>query len=376
MAERQTLVSRERLIYKSWLDKAILRGIQPPAEAAEFVRELLTIYAEAGPDLESSASDIYATAHDLAALTLDDMPVDLVNTVYRDYLLDAMVDSATKCSCNETRSLVRFTNLISSAFCDAHSDQLRKTIRRDRVQRSSAEMKMAKEIQRRLLPKVIPKIPGYQFAGRLIPASEVGGDYWSVRHYAEDGIVTMKLADISGHGVAAATLVAAVKFISGCYYRRSSSAAEVMQHTNRVLTIETPHDILISMAYGWLCPESHKLSIVNAGHDPVFFCHEGACIDVAPTGPVLGVLETVEYEETAFDLQEGDIIFFGSDGIIEAGIGQPFGRERLKDVLVSSIHLSADEIADTVVKAVRDYAPVPHDDISLLVTKVTSDSSV
>ena len=376
MAERQTLASQERLIYKSWLDKAILRGIQPPPDAAEYVQELLVIYTESTPDMESCASDIYATAHDLAALALEDMPIDLVCTIYRDYLLDAMLESVTRPSIDQTRSLVRFANLISSAFCESHSDQLHKTIRRDRVQRSSAEMKMAKEIQRRLLPKVIPEIPGYQFAGRLIPASEVGGDYWSVRHYAEDGIVTMKLADISGHGVAAATLVAAVKFISGCYYRRSSSAAEVMEHTNRVLTIETPHDILISMAYGWLRPETQQLSIVNAGHDPVFVCHEGACTDVDPTGPVLGVLETVEYGETEFDLHEGDVIFFGSDGITEAGIGQPFGRERLKDVLVANTHLSADEIADTVVKAVRDYAPIPHDDISLLVTKVTSDPSV
>ncbi len=370
MAERQALVSHERLIYKNWLDRTARRGVRPSEDVADLVSQLLVTYAEYVQDIEAGADDIYDTAHDLAAAVLPNMQIEAAYVIYRDYLLDAMMD--TPSAANQCRPLVRFSSLVSTAFCAAHADQLRKTIRRDRAQRFAAELKTAKEIQRRLLPKVIPEIPGYQFAGRLIPASEVGGDYWSVRHYKEDGIVTMKLADISGHGVAAATLVAAVKFVSGCYYRRSSSAAEVMEHTNRVLTIETPHDILISMAYGWLCPETHTLSIVNAGHDPVFIYRGDSFEDVAPTGPVLGVMETVKYGETQFDLKEGDVIFFGSDGITEAGIGQPFGRERLKDVLMNCVHLSADEIADAVVQAVRDYAPTPHDDISLLVTKVTS----
>lgn len=373
MTERQTLVSHERLVYKHWLDKAALRGVQPSPEAAELVSELLVTYTEAMPDIEPSAGDIYATAHDLATRALESMPVDMVSTVYRDYLLDAMIESSTQPTAAECRSLVRFTNLISSAFCEANSDQLRKTIRRDRAERFSAEMKMAKAIQRQLLPKVIPELPGFDFAGRLIPAAEVGGDYWSIRYYPDDGIVTLKLADISGHGVAAATLVAAVKFISGCYYRRASTAAEVIEHTNRVLTLETPHEILVTMVYGWLRPETYELTVVNGGHEPAFLCRETMCTDIAPTGPALGMAEGMSYGEVKFDLHRGDILFFGSDGIIEAGVGERFGSSRLKKIVCENSDLSANDLADKVVESVRTFAPQPYDDISLLIVKVTGE---
>ncbi len=251
---------------------------------------------------------------------------------------------------------------------------LKRTLRHTRAESLSNELRVAKAIQSHLLPKVIPQIPGFEFAGRLVPAMEVGGDYWSVKYYPDDGVVTMKLADISGHGVAAATLVAAVKFISGGYYRGSKSAAEVMRQTNRVLVKETPHDIMVTMVYGWLRPETRRLSIVNAGHEPVFMCRKGLCMDFPPTGPVLGVTEA-DYSETDMQLEGGDVVFFGSDGIIDAGITERFGMKRLKELVIDSSHLSADELADKVVRTVTDFAEQPHDDISLLVVKVKDEGT-
>src|SRR5204862_1634874 len=97
-----------------------------------------------------------------------------------------------------------------------------------RDERLEKELTLAKRIQQRLLPRSIPKIPGFDVAGRVLAAREVGGDYWSVKDYPDDGIVTFKLADVTGHGIAAATLVAAVKFISGGFYRSAKSPAQVM----------------------------------------------------------------------------------------------------------------------------------------------------
>lgn len=185
--------------------------------------------------------------------------------------------------------------------------------------------------------------------------------------------MTLKLADITGHGVAAATLVAAVKFISGGFYQGSETASEVMRKTNRVLALETPSDILVTMVYGWLRPSTYELTLVNAGHSPVFLCQKDLCIDVPPTGSVLGISDSSEYEESVFKLGKGDIIFFGSDGITEAGVREQFGVGRLKKVVMEAKDRPADEIADEVVRAVTEFAPHPHDDISLLVIRVTGD---
>lgn len=369
----ETIMYRQKRAYKAWMSKAVMRDSRPSAEAAELVWEMLVSYGEALEDLARAREDIYKTAYELATLALSDTSIEVIMEIYRDCLLNAMMDAAGKNGGEEYRTLVGFANVISTAFCEAHSDLLKKTIRHNRAESLSSELKLAKQIQRHLLPKMIPDIPGFDFAGRLVAAEELGGDYWSIKYYKDDGVVTMKLADISGHGVAAATLVAAVKFISGSYYRRSESPAEVMWQTNRVLTLETPYDVLVTMVYGWLRPETYELTIVNAGHAPVFVCRDNTCVDVPPTGPVLGVSESVEYKEEAYNLGKNDLVFFGSDGITEAGIGEPFGLERLKKLVMDNAHSTADEIADKVVETVTAYAQPPHDDISLLVVKVTGD---
>ncbi len=85
----------------------------------------------------------------------------------------------------------------------------------------------------------------------------------------------------------------------------------------------------------------------------------------------MGFDEDAEYTEIKLQLKEGDVVFFGSDGITEAGLGEAFGMERLKDLVVSNSNLKANEIADLVVKTVMEYSKVQRDDISTLVLKVT-----
>lgn len=366
----ETLVYQQKRAHKAWMAEVVKRGEKPSRTADGLVWELLLSYGEAMRNFEGAREDIYKTAYELASLILEtNSDVGRMRDLYRDCLLDAIIhtsDTENPCDC---RTVVHFANLMSTAFSEARADALKKTIRHNRAESLSNELRVAKAIQKHLLPRVIPDIPGFDFAGRLVPAQEVGGDYWSIKYYKDDGIITIKLADISGHGIAAATLVAAVKFISGGYYRGSSSAAEVMRQTNRVLARETPYDIMVTMAYAWLRPETRKLTIVNAGHEPVFLCREDVCIDFLPTGPVLGVQEA-EYGETEIQLKDNDIVFFGSDGILDAGFTEPFGLERLKELVIRNSRLGADELADRVVQTVSDYAGQPHDDISLVVVKV------
>lgn len=370
----ETVIYHQKLAHKAWLNKVVARGITPLPEASELVWELLVSYGEALEDFPRARDDIYKTAYELATLLLPTLSMKKVFGIYRDRLVDAMTSVAPAQSAEQCRTILGFANVVSTAFADAQADLLKKESLHTRVASLSREMKLAKRIQMHLLPKFIPTVPGFDFAGRLIPAEEIGGDYWSVKYKEEDGVVTLKLADITGHGVAAATLVAAVKFISGGYYQGSSSAAEVMRKTNRILALETPHDILVTMAYAWLRPATRELTIVNAGHSPVFLCQGKTCTDIPLTGPALGVTEDAQYQEQRATLDKGDILFLGSDGITEAGTIHPFGTERLKKVVQGSADLSADEIADNVVSAVTDFVPNPHDDVSLLVVKATDET--
>jgi sigma-B regulation protein RsbU (phosphoserine phosphatase) len=200
----------------------------------------------------------------------------------------------------------------------------------------------------------------------------VGGDYWSVKYYRDEGVVTCKLADVTGHGIAAAILVAAVKFVSGVLFRHSPSPAAVMERTNHSLLRETSPDRMATMIYAWVYPQTRRVRLVNAGHAPAFVLRAatGAIEDIPATGPLLGLIETT-YDELQLTLAPGDLLFFCSDGVAEAGDPKRFGEGRVKEIVQANRTQSADKIADAVFDAAQGCCGPPKDDMSLLVIKAT-----
>jgi len=268
------------------------------------------------------------------------------------------------------RRLVTFLNRVNDGFWRAQGELLTQTVEQHRTQSMEQELRMAKRIQQRLLPKSVPRIHGYDIAGRVLPALEVGGDYWSVKDYPEDGIVTFKLADVTGHGVAAAMLVGAVKFISGGFYRGAKTAAQVMERTNHVLVKETPSEIMVSMLYGWLYPLSHDMTLVNAGHETVFLYRAGEFEVIPPTGLVLGLMET-RYAEVRVHLNPGDLLFACSDGVTDPGGVEPLGTEGVKALVSRHAEEPARDLVERVLDAATERYGHPRDDMSLIVLKRT-----
>jgi serine phosphatase RsbU (regulator of sigma subunit) len=368
----ETLMFQQKKALQAW-QSAVSRYRYMPDEAQqEMVWTLLALCGEylADPSHELE-KEISEEAHELAHLALGRVDIDEATQMFRDDLLDAILKNLAGDDQSGHRML-RFSNVLSDSLRRAHEESLRRAIRHQKMETLSNELRVAKGIQQRLVPQVVPVVEGFDFAGRLIPAEEVGGDYWSVRNHEEENIVTAKLADVSGHGIAAATLVSAVKFISGGYFKSAKTPSWVMEQTNRVLVKETPTEVLISMVYAWIFSKTKEISIVNAGHEPVFICDAIGCSDVEPTGPVLGLAETT-YGEVRRQLEPNDILFFCSDGITEAGRGTPFGIPRLKRLVFENRHLSAGALADRIIEKVTDYAGKPHDDMSVVVVKVTED---
>ena len=154
---------------------------------------------------DAVSAEVAKQGYALAHRALIDMGQRTVIALFRDALSAAM---ASQCA-GEPEAAERlpgFFNALTDAYWQSYSDTLKRTIRNQAAENIAKELRIAKHIQQYLLPKSIPKIDGYEFAGRLLPAAEVGGDYWSVKYYERDGIVTFKLADIAGHGLGSATL--------------------------------------------------------------------------------------------------------------------------------------------------------------------------
>jgi serine phosphatase RsbU (regulator of sigma subunit) len=355
-------------LLEGWL-VALAPDAPPPSERVrQFMQEVSFLFREyLDQPAEDLEPDIRACSRSLAMYLLDGRDKREWISDYRN-ALEASVLRHARLSPNATAKILRFMRILTDEFWAAYADQFRLKIRVQQRQALGQELRLAKEIQSRLLPKRIPRVPGFDIAGLLLPASEVGGDYWSCKYYEADGIVTMKLADIAGHGLAAAMLVSAVKFISGGWYRGARSPATVMENTNRVLVKETPADILVTMFYAWLRPSERVIEVVNAGHHPVLHCRGTEIAEIPPTGPVLGLIES-GFREERIELKTGDLIFCCSDGVIEARKQEPFGTERLKETLRKNLHLSAKEICDTVVSAVQRFSDQRQDDISMIAVK-------
>jgi hypothetical protein len=315
--------------------------------------------------LEEFDADVYRIASELEAR--------FGQTATLRFLRDELSRALAPClsaSPEAARDVLRVLNRAADAIWRAHTDRLKEAIEVQHYERIRNELMVAKRIQERLLPRTIPNIPGFDIAGRVLPAAEVGGDYWSCKNYPEDDIVTFKLADVTGHGIAAATLVAAVKFISGGYYRGAKTAAQVLERTNSVLVRETPHDILVTMVYGWLYPRSNEMTIVNAGHSPVLHYQRGTFRRIEPTGIAMGMVET-KYSEVRISIEPGDLFFTCSDGVTNPMADGALGEEWVQERIVAGLGLSASDLVENILEEALEAYKSPLDDMSVVIVKRT-----
>jgi hypothetical protein len=358
-------------VYEEWsarLPETLrLEAPLPEAELRRLVQCAARVLDEASPQ---ALGQLEAVARTIARTAAETVTVELLLRYFRDELARILFRHGP----HEPRiaiTLTQLVNRVGDAIWSAHAEALQGTISRQRDERFEHELMLAKSIQQRLLPKSIPTIRGFDVAGRVLAAREVGGDYWSVKDYPDDGIITFKLADVTGHGIAAATLVAAVKFISGGFYRGAKSAAQVMERTNHVLVKETPSEIMIPMVYGWLFPLSKEANVVNAGHEPFFICRaDGSIEDIPPTGLVLGLMEA-RYAEARVHFEPGDLLFACSDGITAAASGESMGIARVKDLVTTHREQPAAVLVQRILEAALRFYGTPKDDMSLIALKRT-----
>lgn len=351
-----------------WMGRMRSRDFEITDTMRELVLELLDVCAEFVESQDPEPPrETYRISNDIGRRLLDRLDRRKAVSQFRDELLECLLSSVQMDSPAAARLLVFFM-AVGDGIWESYAEQLRSSIRQEKRQRLTEQLRVAKRIQQHLLPRQVPNVPGFQFAGRLVPADEVGGDYWSIKHYPQDSCITMKLADVTGHGIAAATLVAAVKFISGGFYRGADSPQDVIERTNRVLVKETPSDILVTMIYAWLNPETRIVRLVNAGHYPVFIVSDDGFQDIGATGTLLGVHETT-YDEIQEELSPGRTLVFASDGIIESGIDRPYGVDRLKEVVWQHRSDPAEDIVNSVLKSVMSYTVQVTDDMSIVVAK-------
>ncbi len=209
------------------------------------------------------------------------------------------------------------------------------------------EQQEAGRIQRELLPKTSPLIPGLQIESSLVPARVVAGD-WYDYIALPDGRWALVIADVSGKGMAAALVMASVRAMLRAIVRHSTSPADILTKLNRILIDDLPPERFVTMIVAVYDPRDHSVRFANAGHlAPLWIHPDGAgYLNTDPHFP-LGLFDTV-YAESEIKLASDARLVFYTDGVIEAEspAGEEFGGERLLKLALTPATTSADIVRE------------------------------
>jgi sigma-B regulation protein RsbU (phosphoserine phosphatase) len=237
------------------------------------------------------------------------------------------------------------------------------------------QMRLARDIQMRLLPESSPKIEGYEIAGYSVPAQEVGGDYYDFISYDEDQLAIC-LGDVSGKGIPAAMLMSNLQATLRGQVLTKVSPKECLSRANTLLYHSTDFKKFATVFYGVLDFKNHQLVYTNGGHDdPIFLSKDKEPQRLSSGGTVLGFVEEFAYTEDTIPLKPADFFVIYSDGITEAMNLQEeeFGEERLMSVIKKFNDQTPQKIIDEIIKSVDAHVgTAPQmDDMTLVVIKRT-----
>ncbi|HEY2797188.1 MAG TPA: PP2C family protein-serine/threonine phosphatase [Thermoanaerobaculia bacterium] len=267
----------------------------------------------------------------------------------------------------DARLLSLFANQAAAAIETArlHKEALEK----ERIER---ELELAATIQRQILPRDLPSVPGISIAARNVPTRQVGGDYFDVFPLS-GGRLAFLVADVSGKGIPAALLVSTVHAAVHLQIDEARTISDLVQRIDRHLQRYAVTRKFLTAFFGLLEPETGVLRYVSAGHNPALLRRAGGGIEqLGATGVPLGMFPNAAWREETRPMAKGDLLCVYSDGITEAldASDEEFGVPRLSRLLDAG---SPEEICRRVFDEVASFAAdVPqYDDQTLLLLRRT-----
>ena len=205
-----------------------------------------------------------------------------------------------------------------------------------------AQLRVAAEIQRRLLPVIPSKWLDCKWAARMVPAHEVGGDFYDFLPVSGDTVLVI-LGDVSGKGIPAALLQSALKTLFRVHASATADVAALAARISKGLRDETGGVPYATAILARLDRAPARMTFVNAGHPSGFLLRDGAPIALESTGLPLGLWPDARYEALSVDLYPGDLGVFVTDGVTEALEGGTFS---FRDALEQSVQSGIEEPAD------------------------------
>jgi len=245
--------------------------------------------------------------------------------------------------------------------------------------RVESEMQMARQIQTSLLPREMlrgAEAAPFEIHACNLAASHVAGDYYDFVVGA-DGRLILVIADVAGHGMPAALLMAVTRTLIRNLAASGMSPAEIAVHTNASLLDNGTVGMFVTLVICVYDPKTGELNYTNAGHPRPLVLRQGGKLQATAgsTAPLLGAyaFEKEQCTQDTIRLEAGDTLVLYTDGIPEARPhvdAEEFGDERFHRVLEKEAGRPLAEICQGVVAAVQDYQRGPlADDLTILLVR-------
>jgi sigma-B regulation protein RsbU (phosphoserine phosphatase) len=249
--------------------------------------------------------------------------------------------------------------------------------------RLESELEIAREVQRQLFPQSAPAIRGLRLYGMCKAARSVSGDYYDFFRLSEHR-VGLVLGDVSGKGISAALLMAAIQsalraqFYDGFAPASASDAiplstAAAVGRLNVQLYENTPLEKYVTLFFAEYNAQTRKLTYTNAGHLPPVLFRRGGVERLRTGGTVVGLFSSTPYEQAEVQLEPGDLLLAFTDGISEPenAYGEEFGEERVLEVVSRFLHAPPEVLTEEIYRSVNDWTGSPElqDDMTLLLAR-------
>jgi sigma-B regulation protein RsbU (phosphoserine phosphatase) len=239
--------------------------------------------------------------------------------------------------------------------------------------RLEREMKIAREIQRQLMPDEFPSLPPLQMAVLFKPVAQLGGDLYDWISF-DDGRLAIVIGDVAGKGAPAALYGALSSGVIRTRAGRKYPPGQMLELVNKTLYQRPIEGQYVAVTYAIYEPKTRTIAMANSGLPYPLLVRAGQPTFLDIGGIPLGLFPDSRYEETELQLQTGDVLVFYSDGVVEMrnDAGDEFGLKRLADAVRNNHEKTCDEIVKAVSAALAEFIGRvrPSDDRTMIVVKM------
>jgi phosphoserine phosphatase RsbU/P len=235
------------------------------------------------------------------------------------------------------------------------------------------ELELAREIQLSILPRQLPKMDGLEIAARYLPMSTVAGDFYQFL-VVDEKHIGMLVADVSGHGPAAALIASMLRIALAAQLPCASEPAKVLWGLNQALCGKLGHNF-VTAVYVFVDIEKEILSYAGAGHPPLLLWNRssGSTREIEENGLFLGQFPGETYTAVEIPLEAGDRSVLYTDGIPECRnpLEEEFGTSRFMRFMEENHGLVVNEFADALLGRLSNWSEQPQgqgqrDDMTLV----------